>query len=240
VLWGGGIWNWLDPLTLVRAWPQVAKMHPNARLVFLGTKNPNPIVPVHEMVHRTIALAEEVGEKDGSIVFVEWLSYEDHEAVLCESDLGVTLQPQDVETRFSIRTRVIDYFRMGLPCLVSEGDITSEWIEKYHLGIVVPTADVDATARALNELLDKPRQSWQPGFQTIRQALSWSNVVEPLRQYCLNGKYAPDRVQRTGGAAEFDEPQSTLMHALQTLRRQGPIGFVKRVRHHLLWRAGKV
>ncbi len=26
VLWGGGIWNWLDPLTLINAWPQVLEL----------------------------------------------------------------------------------------------------------------------------------------------------------------------------------------------------------------------
>ena len=25
VIWGGGIWNWLDPISLVKAWPQVVK-----------------------------------------------------------------------------------------------------------------------------------------------------------------------------------------------------------------------
>ncbi len=44
VLWGGGLWDWLDPLTLVRAVPQVVARHPTLRVVFLGTRHPNPRV----------------------------------------------------------------------------------------------------------------------------------------------------------------------------------------------------
>ena len=32
VLWGGGIWNWLDPLTLVKAWPEVVSRHPECKI----------------------------------------------------------------------------------------------------------------------------------------------------------------------------------------------------------------
>ena len=91
VLWGGGIWNWLDPLTLIRAWPQVLENHPQARLIFLGTRHPNPLVPRHEMAAKAEALAAAIGEKDQTIIFFEWLPFHDREAFLCESQVGVTL-----------------------------------------------------------------------------------------------------------------------------------------------------
>lgn len=52
VLWGGGIWDWLDPITLVKAWPQVLAQHPQARLIFLGTRHPNPLVPLIKWLSR--------------------------------------------------------------------------------------------------------------------------------------------------------------------------------------------
>jgi hypothetical protein len=93
VLWGGGIWDWLDPITLVKAWPQVLAQHPQARLIFLGTRHPNPLVPPHKMADETLALAAEIGEKERTIFFYEWLPYEEREALLCEADIGVTFHP---------------------------------------------------------------------------------------------------------------------------------------------------
>jgi glycosyltransferase involved in cell wall biosynthesis len=235
VLWGGGIWNWLDPLTLVRAWPQVIAKHPKARLVFLGTKNPNPVVPVHEMVPKVISLAEEVGEKDKSIIFIEWLTFADHEAVLFEADLGVTLQPADIETRYSIRTRVIDYFRARLPILVSEGDITSEWITQYGLGEVIPTGDVDAAAAALNHLLDANKEDWNGAYDSVHASMGWKQVVAPLREYCLHGHYAPDRLRVFTSEDGIELPQGTILNALQILRTKGIGAFFKRAVYHLLW-----
>ncbi|MBN1537121.1 MAG: glycosyltransferase [Anaerolineales bacterium] len=193
VLWGGGIWNWLDPITLVKAWPSVITEHPNARLVFLGTRHPNPKVPQHEIVQRLIQEAELTGEKEKSIFFIEWLSYEEREALLLESDIGVTLHAIHAETRYSIRTRVMDYFWAGLPVIITEGDITSEWVKTNQLGVVVPPNDAQATADAIIHLLDKGKDCYKPSFKSLQEQLTWKNVVEPLRNYIFHGKNAPDR-----------------------------------------------
>ena len=42
VVWGGGVYDWFDPLSLVRAVDQLRKSVPDIRLVFLGMTNPNP------------------------------------------------------------------------------------------------------------------------------------------------------------------------------------------------------
>jgi glycosyltransferase involved in cell wall biosynthesis len=196
VLWGGGIWDWLDPLTLVRAWPAVVARHPQARLVFLGTRHPNPTVPMHQMARDTVALAEAMGEKDRSILFFEWLPYADREILLGEADVGVTLHPVHVETRYSIRTRALDYFWARLPVVFTEGDVTSEWVRQYGLGVVVPPFDVEGVAAALNEVLSRTKASWAPAFEPLPEIFNWSRVVEPLRRYCLEGEYAADRQER--------------------------------------------
>lgn len=233
VLWGGGIWNWLDPLTLVKAWPQVIARHPEARLVFLGTRHPNPLVPRHEIARKTEQLAEEIGEKDCSILFFEWLSYEDREALLCESDIGVTLHPIHVETRFSLRTRVLDYLWARLPVLITDGDITSEWVRQYELGVVVPPFDVDAVAAGLNNILDKPKSIWMPAFEPLRQTMTWTQAVKPLLHYCREGGYAPDRLERIPPEATpaTAGPASRLARARHIWHTEG-----KRVLLHRIWR----
>ncbi len=192
VLWGGGIWDWLDPLSLIKAWPQVLSHHPQARLVFLGTRHPNPDVPRHKMADAAESLATEIGQNGNTIFFHEWLSSEDHEALLCEADVGVALHPLHLETRYSIRTRVLDYFWARLPVLVSDGDVTSEWVRQYQIGAVVPPMDVDAITKTLITLLSAPKDYWQPAFAPLAQNFSWNHIIEPLKRYCLQGAPAAD------------------------------------------------
>lgn len=41
-LWGGGLWPWLDPLTAIRAVALLRERRPRLKLVFPGTRHPNP------------------------------------------------------------------------------------------------------------------------------------------------------------------------------------------------------
>ena len=232
VLWGGGIWNWLDPLTLVRAWPQVIRRFPDARLVFLGTRHPNPTVPSHKMAAETISLAEEIGEKDRTIIFLEWVEYHDRERLLSEADVGVTLHPLHVETRYSARTRVLDYFWARLPVLITEGDVTSEWVDAYGIGRVVPEADEAAVAAALIDLLDRPKDAFADAFSPLLERFTWPQVVAPLRRYCLEGDFAPDRLERNTALPA----DSLLRQGWQIWRAAGTRAFAHRVWRYLQWR----
>jgi len=243
VLWGGGIWDWLDPLSLIQAWPQVVQQHPQARLVLLGTRHPNPLVPPHKMAARAIALAKELGEKDRSIFFYEWLAYEDREALLCEADIGVTLHPLHAETRYSIRTRILDYFWAGLPTLVSDGDVTSEWVRQHQLGRVVPPKDVNAVAQALNELLSQPKSTWAPAFARLAEVFAWPQVAAPLRRYCLSGPSALSNRSPTGHSplSTTRFPISTLLARARAIwRAEGTGVLLHRLWRYVQWRLSRL
>lgn len=241
VLWGGGIWNWLDPLSLIQAWPEIIEKHPRARLVFLGTRHPNPLVPVHEMAKKAEALAEEIGEKDKSIIFIEWVSYQDREALLVEANIGVSLHPIHVETRYSIRTRVLDYIWARLPVVVTTGDITSEWVEQYNLGEVVPPFAPAAVTAALDRLLDTQKDDWRASFDPLIEHFRWKKVVEPLRKYCLQGGYAADRHERTAAlsASPAAAPYSRRARALYIWRTEGVRALLHRGWRYIQWRLSR-
>ena len=40
ILWSGGLWDWLDPLTLIRAVAQLQPRYPDLKLFFMGTSPP--------------------------------------------------------------------------------------------------------------------------------------------------------------------------------------------------------
>jgi glycosyltransferase involved in cell wall biosynthesis len=239
VLWGGGIWDWLDPLTLVRAWPAVLAKHPAARLVFLGTRHPNPLVPPHAMVSRTEELAAEIGEKDKTIIFIDWLSYSDRETLLVEADIGALLHPLHIETRFSIRTRMLDYLWARLPVLITRGDVTSTWVQEHGIGRVIPPFDAAAAAEALCALLDQPKTAFTANFDALHALYRWPRVVQPLLAYCLHGTPAPDRPRRRSSKETL---RSSLPFAWRfsrawfILRHEGVSPLLHRLGRYIQWR----
>ena len=115
VLWGGGVWNWLDPQTLLRAWPEVVERFPQARLVFPGLKHPNPDVPTHSTAGEIQAMVQELGDFAETVVFLDWVEIDQRESLLSEAHVGIVLHKVHIETRYSLRTRVLDYIWAKLP-----------------------------------------------------------------------------------------------------------------------------
>ena len=120
LLWGGGIWNWLDPLTPIRAVHALSRKRDDVKLLFLGVEHPNPGVHQQAMAARAVELAKELGLYDRFVFFnFGWVPYEERADYLLESDLGISGHPDTVEARFSFRTRLLDYFWAGLPTVAT-------------------------------------------------------------------------------------------------------------------------
>ncbi|HZS03140.1 MAG TPA: glycosyltransferase [Chloroflexota bacterium] len=195
ILWGGGLWDWFDPLTLVRAMARVAAERPDARLVFLGTRHPNAALPPMAMPGRTQELATALGLADRHVFFRDWVPYAERAAYLLEADLGVSLHPESVETRYAFRSRLLDCFWAGLPLVCTRGDALADLVEREGLGRVVPPGDEAAVAAALLELLAQPdlRATLAPRFARVAATLTWDRAVAPLAAYCRAPRRAPDR-----------------------------------------------
>jgi glycosyltransferase involved in cell wall biosynthesis len=194
LLWGGGLWSWLDPLTAIRAVAQVRQTRPEVKLVFPGAKHPNPLLaamPTHVEAAQT--LAGELGLLDVGVFFGEWLPYADWPNVLLESDLALSLHFDTVETRLAYRSRMLEYIWAGLPMVATAGDATSELVSRYGLGCVVGVADVDGVAAALLALLAQAPADRRPAFAHARQELTWERAAAPLIAYCRQPWRAADR-----------------------------------------------
>ena len=214
LLWGGGVWDWFDPLTVIRA---VARLdRPDVKLFFLGVRSPNPDTPAMPMTARAIALAAELGVKDRLVFFNEtWVPYEARQAYLLEADAGVTAHFDSVETRFSFRTRVLDYLWSGLPVLTTTGDGLAELVAREGLGAELPYEDVDAWALAIAALADDPagRAATRERVKAVAARYRWSEVAKPLVAYCR----APWR-QPAGLRAYAPARQPLVMLARKGLR----------------------
>ena len=194
ILWSGGIWDWLDPLTLIRAMARLAGAHPELKLYFLGTRHPNPAVGGMEMPERAIRLSQELGLYQRSVFFGEWVPYQERGRYLAEADLAVITHLNHIETHFSFRTRVLDCIWAGLPILISDGDAISELVQREGLGGVVPAGDPAALALAIEQVLAGLQDSrYQAAFARVKEQFRWQQVVEPLRRFCLAPHFAADK-----------------------------------------------
>ncbi len=183
LLWGGGIWNWLDPLTPIRAIHALAQTRDDVKLFFLGVKHPNPSVHQLAMTERAVQLAEELGLYDRFVFFnFGWVPYGERANYLLESDLGISGHLDTVEARFSFRTRVLDYFWAGLPIVATRGDVLADLVEEADLGRAVDVGSVDEWTRAIEELLDDQAETVRVrrNLEQVREEFAWPRVIQPL------------------------------------------------------------
>jgi len=195
VMWGGGIYNWFDPLTLLHAIDRIKDRVPRVRLFFLGLKHPNPHVGEMRMAVETRRLADALGLTGTYVFFNEdWVAYDDRHNYLCDADVGISTHLDHIETAFSFRTRILDYFWAGLPVIATQGDALADMVESRALGLTVPPTDVDALATAMERILcdDGFRASCARNSSAAAADLKWSRVLEPLLQFCRVPRRAPD------------------------------------------------
>ena len=195
ILWGGGIYNWFDPLTLLRAVDKLRRRLPEVRLYFLGMRHPNPDVPEMRMAVDTLALADSLGLTGTHAFFNDgWVAYDERQNFLLEADIGVSTHLDHVETAFSFRTRILDYFWASLPVVATNGDALAAMIESEGAGLTVPPGDVDALEEALFRLLDDSALAAAARDASGRLAtkMRWSEAVRPLVEFCRSPQRAPD------------------------------------------------
>src|SRR5262249_19784773 len=155
LLWAGGVYNWFDPLTLVEAVADVARTHRHVRLCFMAAAHPNPEVPQMEMLTRARRRSGELGLSGTHVFFNEpWGAYEARADWLLDADVGVSTHSEHVETRFSFRTRILDYLWAGLPVICTGGDSLADLIESADAGLTVAAEQPGALAEAIRTMVD--------------------------------------------------------------------------------------
>jgi glycosyltransferase involved in cell wall biosynthesis len=196
VLWGGGIYEWLDPLTVVDAVEILRTRVPNVRLVFLGMRHPHPDVPEMEVARRTRAVARERGLEGLYVHFIEgWVPYADRADWLLDADVAVSAHRDHVESAYAFRTRILDCLWARLPVVATEGDTFGDLIERHGLGRTVPPGDPARMAAALEDLLlnHQAREAARAALETLSPRFTWPAVLAPLREFCSDPQQAPDR-----------------------------------------------
>ena len=219
IVWGGGVYNWFDPLTLIRAMERVSKQRDDVKLFFLGISHPNPDVHDGEMAEKAVALSQELGLHERCVFFNGWTPYEERQNYLLEADVGISLHFAHVETHFSFRTRLLDYIWTALPIIVTQGDVLSALVEQYNLGWVVDYESVGSVTTAVLQSVESSRDDFRERFATVIPQLRWDVVMRPLVEFCRNPRCAPDRALTRIDLQSL--PTLKLISQINALRREG-------------------
>jgi GT2 family glycosyltransferase len=187
IIWGGGVWNWFDPLTLIKAMNIISQKRSDVKLFFMGVKHPNPSVPKMKMLNDAVELAKELNIYDKNVFFnFGWVDYDDRQNYLLEADIGVSCHFETLETRFSFRTRILDYLWASLPIICTKGDHFANLVEKQVLGISVDYEDENELTDAILKLLDDNDfyKKCKENMSKVSENFKWSNVTQPLVEFC--------------------------------------------------------
>jgi glycosyltransferase involved in cell wall biosynthesis len=197
LLWAGGVWRWLDAITPIAAVERLLAGGRRVHLVFLGTGRPRlKGADVPTSAEEAIAFAAERGLEGECVHFNRgWVPYEQREAYLLESDIGVCAHHDHLEARFSFRTRVLDHFWAGLPSVVSGGDAIGDLVDRRGLGHAVAPGDSEGFALACASLLDDAAAYAAVAKRVgeLAPTLRWSEVARPLVRFCREAESRPAR-----------------------------------------------
>jgi len=236
VLWGGGIYNWFDTLSLVRAMKIVSETRKDIKLFFMGVKHPDPMVKELTLVNETVSLAKSLDVYEKNVFFnFGWVKYEERQNYLTESDAGIITHPVNIETRFSFRTRALDYIWAVLPMISTEGDYFSKLIVERKLGLAVKEKDPEDIAKAIIKLAEDKEyyDLCVSNLKLIRNDYTWDQVCAPVLKYCMDpSKSSKKKDEETDSESRSDVRQTGGIGKkfFSHLARSGPkktFGYVK-------------
>jgi len=234
IIWGGGIYNWFDPLTLIRAMAKVSEDRDDIKLFFMGVKHPNPRVRELQLAGETVDLAKKLNVYNKSVFFnFGWVEYESRQNYLLESDAGIITHPEHIETRFSFRTRILDYLWAGLPIISTKGDSLSELVEKKALGVTVRSENVDDIVKAVVRLADD-REFYRRCAGNIEDAAkeyTWEKVCQPLVNFCRDPAFSAVKDKSERGSSSSRE--MSIADGSRCCERKNAFYLAKRFFHHL-------
>ncbi len=170
-----------------------------------------------------IALARELGL--ANIHFHDPVPKSRVPAILAAADAGLMTLFRSPLIHIYFENKFIDYMGAGLPIMASLEGVQADLIRQAGAGVVVPTFDSDALARAIAEAADHPEQRramGEAGHRFIRSRLAQPDILnryaevleavaqgqagsmppwDPFQERGDGGQETEGRGQRSGGGS---------------------------------------
>ncbi|MEK7391625.1 MAG: hypothetical protein AAB214_03585 [Fibrobacterota bacterium] len=188
-LWGGGVWEWFDTETVVRAFQILSERNSPGSLFFLSGRN-EANADYDAPLARVVASAREKGLIGKNVFFnAKRVGPDQLGAWLEHSAGGVMGNLPTLESRMAWRTRYLDLMWAGRPLVVSGSDPLAEKMEREGAAIVVPFSDPHALADAIGRLAADPelRKGMSAASGRFGQNLSSERTLARALDASANG-----------------------------------------------------
>ena len=151
----------------------------------MGIGHPNEKSDI-TMADRCIGLSKEYNLFNKYVFFNDWVEYSERRNYLLEADIGISTYTNNLETRFSFRTRVLDYIWCELPVILTEGDYISKLAVDGGFGLSYLEKDVIMLSNKIIELLDNKElyNECKENIKKYKNGYKWEEVIKPIINFC--------------------------------------------------------
>ena len=187
VMWNGGLWDWLDPLTLLEALALLRREDPRWVLAVSGMERPSdrPRMRTSDLVEQRV---DELGLRNAVHLPDSFTPYARRAEPLLEADVAVSAHVPTLEARFSYRNRFLECLWAGLPIVCTEGDRFAEEVASRGWGETVPPQDPQALATAMRGVVGLGRAHFASALRAGARDYSWDAAglkVEAIAERAL-------------------------------------------------------
>ncbi len=147
----GGIYDWYYPEPLIDVVEPLCRAIPAASRAV--QRDAQSGTHASGLLHSRAAHAEAKGLAGRHVFFVPWFPYHERDRFLRDVDVAVCLHRPGLEADLSLRTRILEFLRAGLPVIATTGGETSHILNASGAGLLVPPGEIEPLRRALAALL---------------------------------------------------------------------------------------
>ncbi len=194
LIWNGGIWNWNDGQTLIKA--MATLKNEKIKLIFQGFKHPGKGKTLSKEAKSCLALAKKLKVADRTVFFTEnWVPYQERASFLQESDAGIVTSPNIPEANLFFKTRIYDYLWAELPIILNDCEAFADLVQEKKLGLVVKTGDAVDLAEKITRLSRdvRLRQDIKKNIRKFKQEIAWENTLAPIRRFAKKPTVSRDQ-----------------------------------------------
>lgn len=210
LLWTGGLWPWLDPVRVIKAFNLLAGERTDLHLVIPGMTSPHgthpesSVLPALQAAVRTSPVRERIH-------LLPWIAAADWAGVAAWAALHVSAHQPGPEAALSWRTRYLEAVRWEVPLACSPGDPLGTELARQGVAHPVLAGTPEKAAAGLASALaapEVPAEIWR----TLQQRYAWETAVQPLAQALARGIPADREREAHGGEiaawlAQYPIPQ---------------------------------
>lgn len=197
LIWNGGIWNWNDGVTLIKAMNELKDK--KIKLIFQGYRHPNKNQKLSDEAQKTIRLAKKLGLIDKNVFFIDtWQAYEERGNYLSECDAGIVTSPNIPEANYFLKTRIYDYIWAELPIIANDCEAYSGIIQANNLGIVAKTGDHGQLAKNILNISQnkKALNIFRKNLKEYKKDIAWRKTLQPVVEYVRNPEIKKDKYNK--------------------------------------------